>query len=135
MALIAEGDAVDRASVERWFPHSTVVAVKRSGTEIIGVGVIKPARSYTERVAKRSRAELDSKTHELGYVAVKKEHRRQGISRAIVQALLSGHDAPLFATTWDGWMKRTLKQFGFERRGNEWPSARGGNNVSLWVRE
>ena len=54
MALIAEGDAVDRASVERWFPHSTVVAVKRSGTEIIGVGVIKPARSYTERVAKRS---------------------------------------------------------------------------------
>ena len=134
VALIAEGDAVDPDAAERWFPLSTVVAVKRSGADIIGVGVIKPARDYTETMARRSRAELHPETHELGYIVVKKEHRRQGISRVIVQALLSAHDAPLFATTSDEWMKHTLERFRFVRRGIEWPSTRGGNMLSLWVR-
>ena len=136
VALIVKGGAVNPASVERWFPRSIMVAVKRSGAEIIGVGVIKPARRrYAQTVATRSGAELHPDMHELGYVVVKEEHQGQGISRAVVQALLSEHDAPLFATTSDVRMTRTLERFGFVRRGNEWTSARGGNVLSLWVRE
>ena len=135
MALIAEGGAVGLDAAKRWFHLSTVVAVKRSGTDIIGVGVIKPAREYTETVATRSRAELRPETHELGYVVVKKEHRRQGIAPAIVEALLSAHDAPLFATTWRKSMKRILRESGFVRQGIEWPSTRGGDMLSLWIRE
>ena len=135
VALIGEGDAVDRAFVETWFPRSIVVAVKRLGAEIVGIGTIKPARpTYTGTVAKRSGAELDPEMHELGYVAVKERHRGQGISHAIVQELLSAHDAPLFATTSDARMKRTLGRFRFVRRGSEWAGDRG-SVLSLWVRE
>ena len=102
VALIVKGGAVNPASVERWLPSSIMAAVKRSGTEIIGVGVIKPARRrYAQTVATRSGAELHPDMHELGYVVVKEEHQGQGISRAVVQALLAEHDAPLFATTSD----------------------------------
>ena len=135
VALIAEGGAVGLDAAKRWFPRSTVVAVKRSCTDIIGVGVIKPARDYTETVATRSCAELRPETHELGYVVVKKEHRGQGIARAIVQALLSAHEASLFATTWRKSMKHILGESGFVRRGIEWRSTRGSDMLSLWVRE
>ena len=112
-----------------------MVAVKRSGAEIVGVGVIKPARPrYTETVAKRSGAELHPEMLELGYIVVKEEYRGHGISRAIVQVLHSAHEAPLFATTSDARMKRTLERFGFVRRGNEWTGDRG-SVLSLWVRE
>ena len=135
VTLIVDGGAVDRDFVERWFPRSTVVAVKRSGAKIVGVGVIKPKRPcYTGTVAKRSRAGLNPEIHELGYVTVKKEHRRQGISRAIVDALLSAHEAPLFATTSNAAMKRTLEGFGFVREGIKW-SGNQGSVLSLWVRE
>ena len=135
VALIAEGGAVGLDAAKQWLPLSTFVAVKRSGADIIGVGVIKPARDYTEAVATRSRAELRPETHELGYIVVKKKHRGQRIARAIVQALLSAHDAPLFATTWRESMKHILRESGFVRRGIEWPSTRGGDMLSLWVRE
>ena len=136
MALIAEGDAVDRAFVETWFPRSIVVAVKRSGAKIVGVGAIKTARpTYTATVAERSGFELQPEMHELGYITVKQEHQGRGMSGAIVKALHSAHKAPLFATTSDARMKRTLERFRFVRRGNEWTSARGGNVLSLWVRE
>ena len=135
VALIVKGGAVDPASVGKWFPRSIMVAVKRSGAEIIAVGVIKPPRPYTETVANRSRIELHPDMHELGYVVVKEEYRGQGISRAIVQALLSAHEAPLFATTSNAGIKHTLEGVGFVRRGNEWTSARGGNVLSLWVRQ
>ena len=69
VALSAEGDAVDRAFVEAWFPRSIMVVVKRSGPAIIGVGVIKPARPrYTETVSTRSGVELEPEMHELGYI-------------------------------------------------------------------
>ena len=133
--LVVEGGAVDSDSVESWFPLSTVVAVKRSGAKIIGVGVIKPKRpGYTATVAKRSFAELNPEIHELGYVTVKKEHRQQGISRAIVEVLLSAHDAPLFATTSNPAMKCTLERFGFVQKGIKW-SGNQGSRLSLWVRE
>ena len=134
-ALIVEGGAVSSDYVNRWFLRSIEVAVKRSGPDIVGVGVIKPFRPcYTANVARRSGSDLISETHELGYVTVKKAHRRRGISRAIIQALLSAHEGPLFATTSNAAIKCTLKRFGFVQRDNEWPGSRD-SVLSLWVRE
>ena len=135
VALIVEGGAVDRESVEQWFPRSVLVAVQRWASAIVGVGVIKPVRRrYTERVAKRSGAELQLGIHELGYITVREGYRGQGMSRAIVQALLAAHEGPLFASTSNVWMIRTLKQFGFAQRGNTWCGNRR-DELSLWVRE
>ena len=133
VALIANGGAVRPGYVEEWFPLSVVVAVKWSGAEVVGVGVIKPARPHTATVARESGFELHPKMHELGYVTVKPEHRGQGISRDIVEALHTAHEAPLYATTSNKWMRRTLGQCGFVRRGNEWPGNDDGM-LSLWVR-
>ena len=135
VALIAEGDAVGRAFVKKWFPRSIAVALKLSGAEIVGIGVIKPVRrGYAKTVAKRSGSELDPEMHEMGYITVREDHRRRGIAFAIAQALDSEHKAPLFATTSDESMKRTLGQRGFVPRGNEWTGDRG-SVLSLWVRE
>ena len=133
MALIVEGYAVDRTHVEEWFPQSPMVAVARSGADIVGVGAIKPPRPYTKRVAERSGFDLDPQMHELGYITVREDHRGRRISHAIVQALDSEHEAPLFATTSSEAMKRTLRRFRFEPRGTEW--TRRGSVLSLWVRE
>ena len=133
VALIVEGDSVDRAHVKEWFPRSIMVAVKRSGGDIIGVGAIKPPRPYTKRVAERSGFDLDPEMHEMGYITVREDHQGRRISRAIVQALDSEHEAPLFATTSSEAMKRTLRRFRFERRGTEWTGDRG-SVLSLWVR-
>ena len=100
IALIVEGDAVDHAYVEEWFPRSIVVAVRRLDAEIVGVGVIKPSRrGYAKQVAARSGYGLDPEMHELGYITVREDHRRRGIARAVVQTLDTEHEAPLFATT------------------------------------
>ena len=135
MALVKEGDAVNRNSVDEWFPRSIVFAVERLGAEIIGVGVVKPEREYTKRVAERSGFELSPKMCELGYVAVKEEHRRRGIAGDIVRELLSSHGVPLFATTSNSAMERTLKRNGFVERGRKWTSDRDNTELSLWVIE
>ena len=133
MALIVSGGAVERRHVEYWFPLSVVVAVKWSDGEVVGVGVIKRARTYTATVAARSGFALDPKMHELGYVRVKDEHQGKQYSRELVEALQVAHEAPLFATTSSKPMRRTLERCGFVKQGNEWA---GGDDsmLSLWVR-
>jgi len=115
-------------------PHSIMVALRRSGADIIGVGAIKPPRPYTKRVAERSGFDLDPEMHEMGYITVREDHQGRRISRAIVQALDSAHEAPLFATTSSEAMKRTLRRFRFEQRGTDWIGYRG-SVLSLWVRD
>ena len=135
VALIAEGDAVAGAFVNEWFPRSIVVAVKRSGAEIVGVGAIKPTRRhYATTVAERSGFELNPEMHEMGYITVREDHQGCGIARDIVQALDSEHEPPLFATTSNESMKRILGEFGFVRRGKGWTGDRGGV-LSLWIRD
>ena len=119
--------------VEKWFPLSVVVAVKWSGAEVVGVGVIKPPRPHTATVARQSGSELHPKMHELGYISVKEGHQGQGLSRDIVEALHSAHEAPLYATTSNERMRRTLERCRFERQGNDW-RGNDGSKLSLWVR-
>ena len=90
------------------------------GAEVAGVGVIKPARRHTVTVARPSGFELHPPTRELGYISAKDERQGRGISRAIVEALHFAHEVPLFATTSNERMLRTLVRCGLARQGNDW---------------
>ena len=133
--LIQQGGAIENPkSVVEELPRAIVIAVKRDGTDVVGVGAIKRKRpSYASGIAKSSGFLFDANTHELGYVAVKKSHRKRGISHEIAAKLLSTFQTkPLFATTSHDAMKLTLKNAGFVQRGNEWPGVK--RVLSLWIK-
>lgn len=135
LAVIKEGDAVNLASAAEQLPLAATVAVARDDGAIVAVGAIKQKRSaYASGVAESSGFPFNPNTHELGYVAVKASHRNQKLSRKIAAALLGNFSGrPLFATTSNPWMKRTLESVGFVRRGQEWPGKT--ETLSLWIKE
>jgi predicted GNAT family N-acyltransferase len=70
--------------------------------------------------------------HELGYVVVRASHRRRGLSKAITEKLLALFERPLFATTSNEHMERTLSQTGFARKGHSWKSHKN-EDLHLWM--
>ncbi len=133
VAIIKEGEAVDPDFAEAELPHASVLAVARKGTEVVGLGAIKrPRPHYAARNARESGHSFDTNMPELGYVAVDSEHRGNRLSHRIVSALLAKHKGPLFATTDNEAMKRTLATTGFEKKGKDWTGRRG--QLSLWIR-
>lgn len=135
ISLIQEGGAVDPMSVAKWFPLSRVVALKRVGGEIVGVGAIKPPRpEYALHIAEESGFNFGHNWSELGYVAVKASHRGRRISCELTASLPSSlRGESLFATTSNDRMRKTLGGAGFVRRGKEWTGDNGGQ-LSLWIR-
>jgi GNAT superfamily N-acetyltransferase len=133
VSLIASGDAVDPGTAEEHLPHCLFVVVKREGDQIVGVGAIKGQRpNYVRTIARRSGFEFDPQMHELGYVVVRESHRNRGISKAITEKLLALFEHPLFATTSNEHMERTLSQTGFARRGHSWKSHKD-EDLHLWM--
>jgi GNAT superfamily N-acetyltransferase len=134
VAAIKKGEAVDWQSASRELPLATAVALARLGPEVVGVGAIKRARQrYGVKIARDSGFDLPPETLELGYVAVDPDHRHHGLSQRIVAELLSHCDTRCFATTDNKYMKKTLTNAGFVRKGREWPGRKA--NLSLWDRE
>ncbi len=132
VAIVKNGDAVDPASAERELPLATALAIVRRGATIVGVGAIKRVRhKYAADIAGKSGIAFDRGTLELGYVVLDAKHRRQGLSHQIVAKLLSKHGGPLFATTDNDYMKRTLGGAGFVHTGREWTGEKG--QLSLWI--
>ena len=133
VSIVCNGGAVDRTKATSNIPHARVLAVVRNRNIIVGFGGIKrPQRGHTADVSKRSGYPLDPLTPEVGYIAVLPTHRRKGLSRRILNALVRQHPDLLFATTDDIAMKKTLAAAEFIRKGDEWPGNRG--KLSLWVR-
>jgi len=132
--LLRCGGAVDPNSAACELPLAPVVAIAKSGHEIAGVGAIKRARpDYAKDKAQKSDFDFDPQINELGYVAVADKHRGHGLSHKIIKALLSNHDGPLFATTYNDRMKSTLRKAGFQMKGHEWDG--DGGCLSLWVKQ
>jgi GNAT superfamily N-acetyltransferase len=133
ISLIREGGASYPKSVPE-LTRAMVVAIVHDGHEIVGVGAIKEKRpEYASIIARRSGFRFNKNIHELGYVAVNESHRGLGLSYAItVKLLATFRERPLFATTANKYMKGTLEQAGFVRRGNEWPGFSG--ELSLWIK-
>jgi hypothetical protein len=131
---ICEGGAVDREKATKNIPRARVLAVVRCGKTIVGLGAIKRIqRRHTSDVAERSGYPLDPATPELGYVVVRLKHRHKGLSGRILAALTKQHPGPLFATTDDPYMKKTLAGGGFVNKGQAWKGQRG--TLSLWIRK
>lgn len=134
IAIIESGDAVDPESAEAELPRARLVAVARRGNQIVGVGALKRNRpDYAFDKASKSGVPFALDTPELGYVAVDPDHQGKGLSRRIVEALLSKNGGPLFAATSSDRMKQTLAKSGFVQKGREWNGQRG--RLSLWIRE
>ncbi len=73
--------------------------------------------------------------HELGYVVVKESHRNRGISKAISKKLLSFFQGrPLFATTANEYMERTLSETLFLRNGISWKGKKN-QDLHLWIKD
>lgn len=131
IAIIRQGKAVDWQSALNELPIATAVVLARKGAVIVGVGAIKRERlQYAQRVAKNSKYAFPPETLELGYVAVDKGHRKKGLSHRITDALLSIYDRRLFATTYDKYMKRTLTNAGFAKKGKQWKGRK--HMLSYW---
>jgi hypothetical protein len=96
--IVSNGGAVPRRSATTELPFSPVLAIVRSGKDIVGVGTIKRLRpEYAASIAEKSKFEFDSHILELGYVAVSKEHRNNKLSRKITEKLcgnMPGHYSP-----------------------------------------
>ena len=61
IAIIRDGDAVDPESAGEELPRASVVAIARTGDEIVGVGAIKRIRrGYASTIAERSGIEFPS---------------------------------------------------------------------------
>jgi hypothetical protein len=134
IAIIRSGEAVSLKSVQRELPNVGVLVIASCDNQIVGVGAIKRLRTeYAAGIARKSGAEFPPETLELGYVAVVPMHQRRGLSRRLVQLLLSGRKDRLFATTSAPAMKKVLERAGFAKRGNEWPGSH--SRLSCWVRE
>jgi predicted GNAT family N-acyltransferase len=133
-AIIEQGEAVDVDSMKRDLPRSSVLAVARKDTKIVGVGAIKPVRKgYAAKASRNSRVKFPPETPELGYVAVDEIPRDDGLSYRIVEALLSRNTGRLFATTDAIGMKKPLAKYGFVKKGDEWKGERG--MLSYWERK
>jgi len=132
--LIKKGGAVDPKYAKKKLPLAELVAIQRVGQDIVGVGAIKRCRSeYACSIAKKSEFQFDPCSHELGYVAIKERYQRQGLSKRIMAKLLSEFQGrPLFATTSNKYMKKTLEKAGFVQRGKEWKGEK--EQLSLWIK-
>ncbi len=121
IAIITSGEAVDPESAAQELPRASAVAVVRTGRKIVGGGAIKRIRTcYANGIALKSGFRFDNTIRELGYVAIDDEHRGKRLSHRIVATLLTEYVGPLFATTDNEHMKRTLAAAGFIRKGHEW---------------
>jgi len=107
------------------------LAIAYKGAEIVGVGAVKRVRrGYAKQVSIKSDVIFPSDRPELGYVAVAPDHQRKGLSRRIADALLSQRTGSLFATTENDYMKKTLSQAGFSKKGKERRGRRA--TLSYW---
>jgi len=130
--LVQNGGAV-QGDCKRHLQNASELALVLCRNALVAVGAIKGVRAnYASSIATRSQHPFRSDTPELGYVSVHPEHQGNGLSERIVAHLLADKATPLFATTDDENMKRTLSNAGFARKGAEWPGERG--QLTLWLR-
>lgn len=105
---------------------------------MVSIGAIKPATISDFSSAKANLPDLKDKFDwELGYCYTLPDHIKKGYSTDIVQKLIdAAGNSKLIASTEmnDSPMRRILERYGFEQKGNTWPSIIHGNELGLFLR-
>lgn len=135
--LVREGGAVLAASIKGKLRKAEKVAFVERGGRMIAAAAKKLASpNRAQDISKKSGYQVHGDVPELGYVAVSKDCRGQGLSTKVVRRVLFEFgDATVFATTSNQKMKSVLAHHGFEWVGHEWDSERAGERLSLWIKE
>ena len=140
--LVSERGEVTGGHIRRGLKSAICVCVCYRDGKLIGTSALKrPLPSYVERISRAAGiAQLDCGCLEFGYVAVDKDHERQGIGKRVSEMALSLPEAQgqLIATTRvdNKPMQQILSGNGFRVPGDPFPSSqRDGVNLQLFVRD
>ena len=129
--LVIEAGTVDpQGLTQRIRAAFRLLFLRKSNGQLVGVGALKhPLLSYRSKVFAKARATTspDEYRVELGWVAVAKSHQGRGLSRRIIEQLISlAENENLFATTRaDARTMRFAADYGFKPAGKPYPSGRG----------
>jgi uncharacterized protein len=138
--LVKEGGEVAEEDLPSRVQRARALAFIFDAGRVIGVGALKiPYPRYRRDVFAKARAGFDPERfpYELGWVFVSKEHRRKGLSRQLVDALLRGVPGSIYATSNTGneAMHKTLAAAGFAKAGETYPSKEHpGDTVTFFAR-
>ena len=129
--LLMEAGTVDpQGLTQRIGDASRPLFLRESNGQLVGVGALKyPLLSYRSRVFAEARATASADEYpiELGWIAVAKSHQGRGLSRRIIDQLMSlAENENVFATTrTDPRAMRFAADYGFKLAGKPYPSGRG----------
>ena len=138
--LLIEAGTVDpQGLTQRIGDASRLLFLRESNGQLVGVGALKhPLLSYRSRVFAEARAiaSADEYPIELGWIVVAKSHQGRGLSRRIIDQLMSlAENENVFATTrTDPRAMRFAADYGFKLAGKPYPSGRG-YDIVLYLRK
>lgn len=141
VALVQESGEVSPIGLRGRVLRAHILAMALDSSGLLGVaGLKRPSAHHRVEIEGGSQVRIgsDEFAYELGWVFVKPQARRRGISLSLGEAILRhAVNTRVFSTsnTLRTAMHRTLTKLGFERVGSTWPSAQNtGEQLALFVR-
>lgn len=138
--LIKEGGEVGSKSLAKNLTNARLIVTVSKGGAAKGVGVLKrPQMSYRKKISAKTGLPLEESEYpyELGYVFIRPELRRRGISHAVIAALLDHDDGRgVFATvrTNNAAMRFGLSRAGFVACGFTYLSERDDSELGVLLK-
>ena len=140
-AMVRKGNEVNPAGLSKRIQNAAfLMFIFEDDSSLIGVSALKhPNPGYREDAFTRARSELhpDDYGLELGWIFVAESHRGRGLSRELVERLVTCAETDrIYATTREDNlpMQRTNKRCGFHLEGSPYPSKQGNYTLVLYVR-
>lgn len=137
--LVFGGRAVDGTveQIARRLAAAETLAIQwdEDDVRIIGIAAVKnPAAHYREGVFGKANFDISGyeTARELGYVSIADDMRGKHIPSGLIDALLADAKEPIYSTTDNASMGKTLARAGFAVAGSEWKGRKG--MLSLWLR-
>lgn len=136
---VLEGGEVNPVTLTRLLDLAHCVAIARDGGIVQGVAGLKnPNVGYRNQTFEKAGVPemAEEFAHELGWVYIKPQARRRGISRALVKKLLEQAQGAVYAASADvnEGMHRVLGFFDFVPVGTAYASRDGARAIQLFVR-
>lgn len=141
VSLVILGDQVNEHGLKQRIKRAELLGFWYEKNVLVGTtGLKRPYRSYKEKVFKEADFSQTSNKYnlEIGWVFVKKEHRKKQIGANLVQEINEVcKDQNVFATTRinNTAMQKILKRNGFRKVGHQYEGTKEGEFVELFIRD